>query len=218
MNRTNIRQGGCTRKTVLVTGGSRGIGAATCLAAARDGWRVIVNYRSSLAEAVVALIAAFGGDISQEHDVLAIFAKILARSGGLQGLVKTAGILPRVGRFEDTPLQPWQRTLTVNTIGTFLCCRAAIKMMAPQHAGTGGTSVTLSSMAATLGGPAEFVDYATSKGAIDSLTIGLSKESAPDNIRLNTMRAGLIATDIHASAGDGARLERARLFSDQVDA
>ncbi|MBC7476901.1 MAG: SDR family oxidoreductase [Pseudorhodobacter sp.] len=204
-------------KTVLVTGGSRGIGAATCLAAARDGWRVVVNYRKGAAEAqaVVAAIEAeggeawaIGGDISVEQDVQAMFAAIKERHGPLQGLVNNAGILPPVGRFEDNTLDRWQNTLTVNTIGPLLCCRAAIKAMAPRHGGLGGSIVNVSSMASVLGGPGEFVDYAASKGAVDSLTIGLSKELGPDNIRVNGVRPGLIATEIHASAGDAGRTER----------
>ncbi len=207
-------------KTLLVTGGSRGIGAATCLAAARDGWRVVVNYRAAQAEAaaVVATILAaggeawaIGGDISQESDVLAIFAAIRDRDGTLQGLVNNAGILPHVGRFEDMSLERWQRTFAINTYGSLLCCREAIKLMAPRHGGTGGSIVNVSSMAATLGGAGEFVDYAASKGAVEALTIGLSKELGPDNIRVNAVRPGLIATDIHASAGDGGRTERLKV-------
>lgn len=207
-------------KTLLVSGGSRGIGAATCLAAARDGWRVVVNYRSghAEAEAVVAKIRAAGGeawairgDIGVEPDVKAIFAAIKDRYGHLQGLVNNAGILPPVGRFEDNSLDRWQRTMTVNTIGAFLCCREAIKLMAPRHGGLGGSIVNVSSLASVLGGPGEFIDYAASKGAIDSLTIGLSKELGPDNIRVNAVRPGLIATEIHASAGDAGRIERLKV-------
>lgn len=206
--------------TVLVTGGSRGIGAATCLAAAKDGWRVIVNYRSakSEAEAVVAAITAAGGeawaiagDVSQEPDVLAIFGAIRARHGRLEGLVNNAGILHHVSRFEDMSLDRWQHTFAVNTLGSFLCCREAIKLMAPRHGGSGGTIVNVSSMAAMLGGVGEFVDYAASKGAIDTLTIGLSKELGPDQIRVNAVRPGLIATDIHESAGDAGRAERLKV-------
>lgn len=204
-------------KTVLVTGGSRGIGAATCLAAALDGWRVIVNFRSGAQEAVAVVAAiqdaggeawAIRGDISQEPDVTAMFDAVRTRYGQLHGLVNNAGILPPVGRFEDNTLERWQRTLNVNTLGTFLCCRAAIRVMAPRHGGTGGSIVNLSSMASQLGSAGEFVDYAASKGAIDSLTIGLSKELGPDNIRVNAVRPGLIATEIHGSAGDAGRLDR----------
>lgn len=204
-------------KTVLVTGGSRGIGAATAMAAARDGWQVVVNYRSAAAEAeaVTARIREGGGeawairgDISVEADVLAIFAAIRVRHGGLQGLVNNAGILPHIGRFEDISLERWNRTLAINTTGTFLCCREAVKLMAPRHGGQGGVIVNVSSMAATLGGAGEFLDYGASKGAVETLTIGLSKELGPDQIRVNAVRPGLIATEIHESAGDAGRAER----------
>lgn len=204
-------------KTVLITGGSRGIGAATSLACAQDGWRVVVNYRSSKAqaEAVVAAIReaggeawAMAGDISRQEDVAAIFEAIRDRHGRLEGLVNNAGVLPLIGRFEDIPLDRWQRTLAVNTTGTFLCCREAVKMMAPRHGGAGGSIVNVSSMAATLGGAGEFIDYGASKGAIETLTIGLSRELGPEKIRVNAVRPGLIATEIHESAGDPSRTER----------
>lgn len=207
-------------KTVLVTGGSRGIGAATCLAAARDGWRVVVNYRAAKteAEAVVGAILAAGGeawaiagDIAREDDVLAIFDAIRARHGGLQGLVNNAGILPPSGRFEDVSLARWENTFAVNTTGSFLCCREAVRMMAPRHGGSGGAIVNVSSMSATLGGAGEFLDYGASKAAIETLTIGLSKELGPDNIRVNAVRPGLIATEIHQSAGDAGRAERLKV-------
>ncbi len=204
-------------KTVLVTGGSRGIGAATSLACARSGWRVVVNYRSARteAEAVVSAIRETGGeawsiagDISREEDVVAIFEAIRERQGRLDGLVNNAGILPRIGRLEDISLCRWQQTLAVNTTGTFLCCREAVKLMAPRHGGSGGSIVNVSSMAATLGAAGEFLDYGASKGAVETLTVGLSKELAPDQIRVNAVRPGLIATDIHESAGDASRAER----------
>ncbi|MCB5411299.1 SDR family oxidoreductase [Pseudogemmobacter faecipullorum] len=204
-------------KTLLITGGSRGIGAATALAAARDGWQVVVNYRSAKAGAdtVVEAIREAGGeawsvagDISREEDVLAIFAAIRARHGSLEGLVNNAGILPRIGRFEDISLARWQETLAINTTGAFLCCREAVRLMAPRHGGKGGTIVNVSSMAATLGGAGEFLDYGASKGAVETLTIGLSKELGPDQIRVNAVRPGLIATEIHESAGDASRAER----------
>ncbi len=204
-------------KVLLVTGGSRGIGAAASLAAARDGWTVVVNYRSLADEAgaVVAKIRANGGqaeaiaaDVSREADVLALFAAIRERHGRLDGLVNNAGILPQIGRFEDVTLERWERTFAINTTGAFLCCREAVKMMTPRRGGRGGTIVNVSSMAATLGGAGEFIDYGASKGAIDTLTIGLSKELGPDGIRVNGVRPGLIATDIHGSAGDAGRVDR----------
>lgn len=204
-------------KTVLVTGGSRGIGAATCLAAAKGGWRVVVNYRSAEPEAnaVVAAITAAGGeawaiagDVSRESDVIAMFAAIRARHGGLQGLVNNAGILPPAGRFEDISIDRWHHTFAVNTAGSFLCCREAVRLMAPRHGGSGGAIVNVSSMAATLGGAGEFLDYGASKAAIETLTIGLSKEMGPDQIRVNAVRPGLIATGIHESSGDAGRTDR----------
>ncbi len=204
-------------KVLLVTGGSRGIGAAASLAAARDGWTVVVNYRSLADEAgaVVAKIRANGGqaeaiaaDVSREADVLALFAAIRERHGRLDGLGNNAGILPQIGRFEDVTLERWERTFAINTTGAFLCCREAVKMMTPRRGGRGGTIVNVSSMAATLGGAGEFIDYGASKGAIDTLTIGLSKELGPDGIRVNGVRPGLIATDIHGSAGDAGRVDR----------
>jgi NAD(P)-dependent dehydrogenase (short-subunit alcohol dehydrogenase family) len=204
-------------KVVLITGGSRGIGAATARAAARDGWQVVLTYRSDRQAAtnVVAAIHASGGeaeasraDVAQETDVQALFAQIRTRHGRLDGLVNNAGILPPVGRFEDFDLERWQRTFAVNATGTFLCCREAVRMMSPRHGGRGGTIVNVSSMAAVLGAANEFIDYAASKGAIETLTTGLSRELGPDDIRVNAVRPGLIATDIHKSAGDAARVER----------
>lgn len=204
-------------KTALITGGSRGIGAATSLACARDGWQVVVNYRvaKAEAEAVVAAIRdaggeawAISGDISREEDVTAIFEAIRERHGRLDGLVNNAGILPQIGRFEDMSLARWQQTLAINTTGTFLCCREAVKLMAPRHGGSGGSIVNVSSMAASLGGAGEFIDYGASKGAVETLTVGLSKELGPDRIRVNAVRPGLIATEIHESAGDAERAER----------
>lgn len=204
-------------KLLLVTGGSRGIGAATCIAAAQAGWHVIVNFRSAISEAetVVKTIIANGGradllagDVSNETDVVNMFATIRNRHGRLDGLVNNAGILPLVGAFEDIELERWNRTFAINTAGTFLCCREAVKMMAPRFGGNGGVICNVTSMAATLGGAGEFIDYGASKGAVETLTIGLSKELGADGIRVNGVRPGLIATDIHESAGDIGRVDR----------
>jgi NAD(P)-dependent dehydrogenase (short-subunit alcohol dehydrogenase family) len=204
-------------KILLVTGGSRGIGAATCYAAARDGWRVVVHYRSAAdaAEAVAAGIRAgggeaeaIGGDVASEPDVKAIFTYCKRRYGRLDGLVNNAGILPQIGRLADFDLARWNRTFAVNATGTFLCCREAVRMMSPQYGGQGGAIVNLSSMAAVLGAPNEFIDYGASKGAVESLTTGLARELGPDGIRVNAVRPGLISTDIHKSSGDAARVER----------
>lgn len=204
-------------KVLLITGGSRGIGAAASRAAARDGWTVVVNYRSAkaAAEALVADIRAaggnaeaVGGDVADAADVEAMFAFCRSRYGRLDGLVNNAGILPQVARFEDIDLARWNATLAVNATGTFLCCREAVKHMARRHGGSGGAIVNVSSMAAVLGAAGEFIDYAASKGAVESLSVGLSKELGPEGIRVNTVRPGLIATEIHKSAGDEGRAER----------
>lgn len=204
-------------KVALITGGSRGIGAATARRLAAAGWSVALTYRSdgAAADAVVSEIAGAGGealalqgDVSSAEDVKGIFAGCLARFGRLDGLVNNAGVLPPVGKFEDIDLARWQRTLQVNTTGTFLCCQNAVRLMAPRYGGRGGAIVNLSSMAATLGAPGEFLDYAASKGAVESLTVGLAKELGADGIRVNAVRPGLIETDIHGSAGDATRVSR----------
>lgn len=204
-------------KTILITGGSRGIGAATAIAAGGKGWNVVLTYRSDAKAAaqVVEKIEALGGhacavasDVSVEADVISVFKKGKDRFGQLDGLVNNAGILPEVGRLEDFDLARWNKTFAVNTTGTFLCCREAVQMMSPRHGGHGGSIVNVSSMAAVLGAAREFIDYGASKGAVETLTIGLSKELGPDGIRVNGVRPGLIDTDIHRSAGDAARVER----------
>ncbi len=204
-------------KMLLVTGGSWGIGAATALLAARDGWTVVINYRSAsaAAEAVVAGIRARGGeaealrgDIAREADVTAIYGHIRSRYGRLDGLVNNAGILPRMGRFEDIDPARWNETFAINVTGTFMCSREAVRMMSRRHGGEGGSIVNLSSMAAVYGAPNEFLDYAATKGAIESLTIGLARELGPEGIRVNAVRPGLIDTEIHGSAGDAGRAER----------
>lgn len=205
------------KKVVLVTGASRGIGAATVRLAARDGWHVVVNYNSSAerAHALVAEIETAGGsaealraNVADRAEVSALFAACHERHGGLDGLVNNAGILPEIARFEEIDPARWQHTFAVNTQGTFMCCREAVRMMAPRHGGRGGAIVNLSSMAAPLGAANEFIDYGASKGAIESMTIGLSRELGADGIRVNAVRPGLIDTEIHGSAGDAARIER----------
>lgn len=201
-------------KTILITGGSRGIGAATAIAAGKKGWNVVLTYHSdaNAAAEVVEEIATAGGkscavasDVSVESDVISVFKKCEETFGGLDGLVNNAGILPEVGRLETFDLERWNRTFAVNTTGTFLCCREAIKMMSPRQS---GSIVNVSSMAAVLGAAREFIDYGASKGAVDTLTIGLAKELGPVGIRVNGVRPGLIDTDIHKSAGDATRVER----------
>ncbi|AGI72487.1 short chain dehydrogenase [Octadecabacter arcticus 238] len=204
-------------RILIVTGGSRGIGAAAARAAARDGWHVVLTYRSGKAEAQVVVdeIVRLGGtaearytDVAKEGDVAALFDHVTEQYGRLDGLVNNAGILPPVSCFEEIDLARWTRTFSINATGPFLCCRAAVGLMAKRHGGEGGSIVNVSSMAASLGAPNEFIDYAASKGAIETLTVGLSKEFGVDGIRVNAVRPGLIATEIHASAGDAARVER----------
>lgn len=206
-------------KVMLITGGSRGIGAATALLAAQRGYQVAINYRHGQA-AAVALVArieaaggralAFAADVSIEEEVLRLFAEVDNAFGRLDVLVNNAGILERQMRLEDMDAARLQRVFAVNVTGTFLCCREAVKRMAQKHGGTGGSIVNLSSMASRLGSPDEYVDYAAAKGAVDSLTIGLAKEVAGEGIRVNAVRPGLIKTEIHASGGEPGRVERLR--------
>ncbi|MFV3304349.1 SDR family oxidoreductase [Pseudomonas sp. NY15181] len=204
-------------KVMLITGASRGIGAATALLAAERGYRVAINYRREreTAEALVARITAAGGtarafaaDVSNEEDVLRLFREVDDAFGRLDVLVNNAGILERQMRLEDMDVARLQRVFAVNVTGTFLCCREALKRMARKHGGNGGSIVNVSSMASRLGSPNEYIDYAAAKGAVDSLTIGLAKEVAGEGIRVNAVRPGLIRTEIHASGGEPGRVER----------
>ncbi|MBD9512386.1 SDR family oxidoreductase [Pseudomonas sp. PDM22] len=204
-------------KVMLITGASRGIGAATALLAAERGFAVAINYRREreAAQALVAQITAAGGkarafaaDVANEEDVLRLFREVDEAFGRLDALVNNAGILERQMRLEDMDVARLQRVFAVNVTGTFLCCREAVKRMARQHGGKGGSIVNVSSMASRLGSPNEYIDYAAAKGAVDSLTIGLAKEVAADGIRVNAVRPGLIRTDIHASGGEPGRVER----------
>lgn len=202
---------------LLVTGGSRGIGAACARLAAHDGWAVCVNYRaaSAAAEALVQAIVGQGGracavqgDVASERDVAAMFDAAEAALGPVTGLVNNAGVLAAASPLADMALERWQATLATNLTGSFLCAREAVRRMALSRGGAGGVIVHVSSMAAVLGGANEFVDYAASKGAIDTLTVGLAREVAADGIRVNGVRPGLIDTDIHATSGDPRRAER----------
>ncbi|MDN6859488.1 SDR family oxidoreductase [Pseudomonas sp. CAN2814] len=204
-------------KVMLITGASRGIGAATALLAAERGFAVALNYRREreAAEALVAQISAAGGqarafaaDVANEENVLRLFREVDAAFGRLDVLVNNAGILERQMRLEDMDVARLQRVFAVNVTGTFLCCREAVKHMARKHGGDGGSIVNVSSMASRLGSPNEYIDYATAKGAVDSLTIGLAKEVAAEGIRVNAVRPGLIRTEIHASGGEPGRVER----------
>ncbi|HLW28093.1 MAG TPA: SDR family oxidoreductase [Kiloniellales bacterium] len=204
-------------KVVLVTGGSRGIGAAACRLAARDGWDVAVNYgrEKEAAQAVAAQVQAAGrravvlqGDVRDEETVLRLFEQTEEALGPITGLVNSAGITGRISKLMDAPAEEMRRTLDINVMGTLLCCREAVRRMARSRGGQGGSIVNLSSRAAKLGSPNEFVWYAASKGAIDSLTLGLAREAGPEGIRVNAVAPGLILTDIHAAAGDAGRVER----------
>ncbi|MCE3273329.1 MAG: fabG 9 [Ramlibacter sp.] len=197
-------------EVLLVTGGSRGIGAATALLAARKGYAVAVNYTSNAAAAedVVRAIESGGGkafavqaDVAQEDQVLRMFEQVDARLGRLTALVNNAGIVDRAQRVDEMSLERLRRMFDVNLLGSFLCAREAVRRMSTRHGGQGGAIVNVSSAAARLGAPGQYVDYAAAKGAIDVLTIGLAKEVASEGIRVNAVRPGLIETEIHASGG-----------------
>jgi len=205
------------KPALLVTGGSRGIGAATARLAAARGYAVCLSYRSNAAAAagLVAAIEKDGGeaiavaaDVAAEADVLRLFDTVDRRLGRLRALVNNAGILERQMRFDEMDVGRLQRVLATNVVGSFLCAREAVRRMSTRHGGSGGAIVNVSSMAATLGSPGEYVDYAASKGAIDSMTIGLAKEVAAEGIRVNAVRPGVIYTDIHASGGEPGRVDR----------
>lgn len=203
--------------TVLVTGGGRGIGAATARLAAERGYTVCVNYRSNraAAEAVVAQIEARGGtaiavgaDVSIETDVLRLFQTIDERMGPLRALVNNAGVLETQTRVDSIDAARIGRVFATNVTGAFLCAREAVKRLSTVRGGAGGAIVNVSSRAAQLGAPGEYVDYAASKAALDTLTIGLALEVAAEGIRVNGVRAGIIDTEIHASGGEPRRVDR----------
>jgi len=202
---------------VLVTGGSRGIGAATARLAGERGYAVGVNYRvnRAAADAVVADIErsggraiALAGDVSSEPDVVRLFEAVDARLGPLTALVNNAGVLEQQTRVEHIDADRLRRIFATNVDGAFLCAREAVRRMSTVHGGAGGAIVNVSSRAAQLGAPGEYVDYAASKGALDALTIGLAREVAAEGIRVNAVRAGIIYSDIHASGGEPGRVDR----------
>jgi NAD(P)-dependent dehydrogenase (short-subunit alcohol dehydrogenase family) len=202
---------------VLVTGGSRGIGAATARLAAERGYDVCISYRdrADSAQTVVADVEATGmhalavrADVSEEQDVLRLFATAQGELGRLVGLVNNAGVLDRQSTVAELQAERIQRILAVNVLGAFLCAREAVRAMSTADGGLGGAIVNVSSRAAVLGGAGEYVDYAASKAAVDALTVGLSREVADVGIRVNAVRPGLIETEIHASGGEPGRVGR----------
>jgi NAD(P)-dependent dehydrogenase (short-subunit alcohol dehydrogenase family) len=204
-------------KTILITGASRGIGAACAHLAAARGYQVCINYRAGLdaAAAIVRAIEDAGGaafavqaDVAREADVVRMFAEVDARCGRLDALVNNAGILAPQMRVEQMDAARIERIFATNVTGSFMCAREAVRRMSTQHGGSGGAIVNVSSRAAVLGSAGEYVDYAASKAALDVLTIGLAKEVAADGIRVNGVRPGLIDTAMHASGGEPGRVER----------
>ena len=198
------------KPVLLVTGGSRGIGAATARLAAQAGWAVAVNYtqNSQAADEVVRAIRAEGGhaisvqaDVGDEAQIMAMFAQVDAKLGRLSGLVNNAGIVDLPSRVDQMSWARLERMMRINVLGSMVCAREAVRRMSTLHGGQGGAIVNLSSAAAKLGSPNQYVDYAASKGAIDTLTLGLAKEVAAEGIRVNGVRPGIIDTDIHASGG-----------------
>lgn len=204
-------------KVMIVTGGSRGIGAATARLAAERGYAVAVNYRknSDAAQALVSEIQAAGGtaiaipgDVALESDVARLFETVDRSIGRVEALVNNAGIVDRGTRVEAMDAARIARMFAVNVTGSFLCAREAVKRMSTRRGGRGGAIVNVSSIASRLGGAGEYVDYAASKGAIDTFTIGLAKEVGAEGIRVNAVRPGIIRTEIHLASGDPARVER----------
>lgn len=197
-------------QVLLVTGASRGIGAATALLAARRGWAVAVNYASqrAAADAVVQQVLDIGGraiavqaDVADESQVLAMFQRVDRELGRITGLVNNAGVVDVSQRLEDMSYARLRRMFDINVMGSLLCAREAVRRMSIRHGGRGGAIVNVSSAAARLGSPGQYVDYAAAKGAIDAFTLGLAKEVGGDGIRVNAVRPGLIDTEIHASGG-----------------
>ena len=199
---------------MLITGGGRGIGAATARLAAERGYAVCVNYRSDersarkLVDEIGKKAIAVQGDVASEADVLGMFKTVDQKLGRLDVLVNNAGIVDRSSRVENLSAERIERMLAINVTGSFLCAREAVKRMSTKHGGQGGAIVNVSSMAAKFGGAGDYVDYAASKGAIDTLTVGLAKEVGAEGIRVNAVRPGVIRTEIHATSGDPSRVER----------
>jgi NAD(P)-dependent dehydrogenase (short-subunit alcohol dehydrogenase family) len=199
-------------KVLVVTGGGRGIGAATARLAAERGYAVCINYAKDresaekLSRETKAI--AVQGDVAVEADVVRLFKTVDEKLGRVTALVNNAGIVGLRSRVEDMSAERIQRMLAVNVTGSFLCAREAVKRMSTRHGGKGGAIVNLSSAAARIGGAGDYVDYAASKGAIDTFTLGLAKEVGGEGIRVNAVRPGVIRTEIHATSGDPGRVER----------
>lgn len=204
-------------RVVLVTGGSRGIGAATARLAAQRGWSVAVNYTSNEAAAqqVVQAVREAGrraiavqADVADEAQVVRMFEEVDAKLGRLTDLVNNAGVVDMASRVDEMSGARLQRMFGINVIGTILCAREAVRRMSTRHGGQGGAIVNVSSAASRLGSPSQYVDYASAKGAVDAFTLGLAKEVAAEGIRVNAVRPGLIETDIHASGGIPDRVKQ----------
>ena len=209
------------RQVLIVTGGSRGIGAATARLAAQRGFAVAVNYvtNEAAAAAVVREVEAAGGtalavraDVAVEADVVGLFETVDKSFGRLTALVNNAGVLETQMRVDTMDAARLARVFATNVTGSFLCAREAVRRMSTRHGGAGGAIVNVSSGASRLGSPGEYVDYAASKGAIDTLTIGLAREVAEEGIRVNAVRPGFIYTDIHAAGGEPGRVDRVKAF------
>ena len=208
-----------TKGSMIITGAGRGIGAELAIRAAKAGYEVCVNYHSnrSAADQVLDAIEQNGGkaiavqaDVSIEADILRLFETVDSELSPLTALVNNAGILETHGSVIDMTFDRLQRVMTTNVTGSFICAREAVKRMSTKRGGTGGGIVNISSAAARLGSPHEYVDYAASKGAIDTFTMGLAKEVAEEGIRVNAVRPGVIYTDIHASGGEPGRVDRVK--------
>jgi NAD(P)-dependent dehydrogenase (short-subunit alcohol dehydrogenase family) len=204
-------------KVLLITGGSRGIGAATALLAARQGYKIAINYLSDhqAAERTCAQVRELGAqaitvqaDVSNEDEIIRLFARVDAELGPVTALVNNAGTVAQSSRLEDMSEFRMLKIMTCNVIGPMLCAKHALLRMLPRHGGQGGSIVNVSSVAARLGSPGEYVDYAASKGALDTFTIGLSRELAGEGVRVNAVRPGYIFTDFHALSGDPSRVSK----------
>lgn len=201
-------------KVLLITGGSRGIGAATALLASKEGYAVAVNYRANslAADEVVRQIQANGGkamavqgDVANEADIMAMFETVDLKFGPLSALVNNAGVVDAASRVDAMSGERLKRMFDINVIGSMICAREAVRRMSTKHGGKGGAIVNVSSIAASLGAAGQYVDYAASKGAIDTFTVGLGRELAAEGIRVNAVRPGVIDTEIHASGGQPDR-------------